>query len=406
MTVFLALATLMIVAAAAFLATPLLRRPRTSPGGIDRSAANLAILGDQLSELEHERDEGSLTDQDFTQAKAELQRRLLDEVKAESPPATSAIAASDARPSRKTAIALIVLLPLIALGGYGLLGNPRALDPEATRPPVRVTAGQIEEMVKKLEDKLKQNPGDSKGWVMLARSYKAMGRFGESAAAYEKAGALVDGDPILLADYAEALAMSGEGFQGKPTELINKALALSPEDPQALLLAGAAAGERRDFKAAVGYWERVLPVLEPGSEEAEALAAAIAQAKSAGDGRQNNPAAKGPAISGTVSLPAKLASRLKPGDALFVFARADGGKGMPLAVIRTTADKLPLDFRLDDSMALPGGEKLSSATRLTIEARITRSGTAETASGDLFGRQGGIKPGTGGIRLVIDKVVP
>jgi cytochrome c-type biogenesis protein CcmH len=136
-------------------------------------------------------------------------------------------------------------------------------------------------MVAKLAERLKQNPDDPKGWVMLARSYKAMGRYPEAAEAYGKGMSLVEKEPVLLADYAEMLAITGDGFRGKPTELIDKALKLAPDDPQILLLAGAAAGERRDFRAAVQYWEKVLPQLEPGSEEAEALGAALAQAREA-----------------------------------------------------------------------------------------------------------------------------
>lgn len=273
MTTFIALATLLIVVAAIPLALPLLRRPRSEASGTDRQAANLAIFRDQLAELEHERNEGSLSAADFEQAKTELQRRLLEEAS----PAQQG--GKEAAPARKTAILVILMLPLIGLGGYGLLGNPKALDPANTRPQERMSAEQIEGMVAKLADRLKQNPDDPKGWIMLARSYKMMGRYPEAAEAYSHAQSLVEQDPGLLADYAEMLAISGNGFKGKPTELLNKALKLSPEDPQVLLLAGAAAGERRDFKAAVAYWEKVMPQLEPGSEEAQALGAAIEQAK-------------------------------------------------------------------------------------------------------------------------------
>jgi cytochrome c-type biogenesis protein CcmH len=275
MTTFIALATLLIVAAAIPLAIPLLRQRQVTAEHNDRQAANLAIFRDQLSELEHERNEGSLSTSDFEQAKTELKRRLLEETQ------TTAAPGKEAAPAKKTALILIVLLPLLALGGYGLLGNPKALDPANRQPAPRVTADQIEGMVAKLAERLKQNPDDPKGWVMLARSYKAMGRYPEAAEAYGKGMSLVEKEPVLLADYAEMLAITGDGFRGKPTELIDKALKLAPDDPQVLLLAGAAAGERRDFRAAVQYWEKVLPQLEPGSEEAEALGAALAQAREA-----------------------------------------------------------------------------------------------------------------------------
>ncbi len=274
MTTFLALATLLVVATAFFLALPLLRRPRT-PTGADQSAANLAIFRDQLAELEHERDEGSLTAAAFEQAKAELQRRLLEEVQ------PTAQAGRESAPSRKAALAVVVIVPLLGLAGYAHLGTPAALDPANTQPQHRVTAGEIEGMVEKLAQRLRQNPDDAKGWVMLARSYKMLGRYAESAEAYGKGFALVENEPALLADYAEMLAISGNGFAGKPTELLDKALKLAPEDPQVRLLAGAAAGERGDFAIAATHWEKALVGVEPGSEEAAAITAAIAQAREA-----------------------------------------------------------------------------------------------------------------------------
>ena len=273
MTTFIALATLLVVVATIPLVLPLLRQRGTATDAADRQAANIAILRDQMAELEHDRSEGSLSDADFEQAKKELQKRLLEEARPEG------TTTRETSPSRKTALIILILLPLMGLGGYGLLGSPQALDPANRQPAPKVTADQIEGMVAKLAARLKENPDDPKGWLMLARSYKMLGRYPESAEAFDKAMPLVEKDGALLGEYAEILAITRDGFKGKPTELINKALKLAPEDPQILLLAGAAAGERGDFKAAVSYWEKVAPQLEPGSEEAEALAAALAQAR-------------------------------------------------------------------------------------------------------------------------------
>jgi len=123
---------------------------------------------------------------------------------------------------------------------------------------------------------MKDNPDDEKGWIMLARSYKTLGRLQEAADAYAKGGKLLQENAALLTDYAETLASLGEGrFAGKPTQLINQALKLNPQEPQALILAGVAAGEREDYKAAIGYWERLLPMVEPGSEEETSLKEAL-----------------------------------------------------------------------------------------------------------------------------------
>ncbi|MDE2440076.1 MAG: c-type cytochrome biogenesis protein CcmI [Betaproteobacteria bacterium] len=263
MTLFAIFATLLILVVAAFVLPPLWLGLRVPKSRADRKTANLAILRDQLAELEREKMEGSLADADFEQAKRELQRRLLEEVE----PAPDETAPASHAPTRKTAIAILLLLPILGLLGYRLLGNPRALDPEQTVAPPAMTQDQIEGMVAKLAERLKANPDDPKGWLMLARSYKSMGRYSEAADAFGKAGQFVDDNPDLLASYAETIAMAeGKGLRGKPTQLIEKALKIDPKHAHSLFLAGAAAMESGDNKKGIAYWEALLPQVEPGSE--------------------------------------------------------------------------------------------------------------------------------------------
>ena len=265
-------------------------------------------------------------------------------------------------------------------------------------------------MVAGLVEKLRKNPGDGQGWVMLARSYKVLERFSEAADAYSHAGALVAQDATLLADYADVLSRSqGGNLQGKPAELVERALRIDPEEPQALLLAGAAAADQQQFAAAVDYWGRLLAQLQPGSEEAASLEAAIAKAREiATQGASGKPgkAAIAGAVSGEVTLSGKLAGQVKPDDVLFVFARAEEGPRMPLAAMRATVADLPLRFRFDDSMALAGGKKISDFKVVSVEARIAKAGKAQSSRGDLFGTLQSVKPGSQNLRLLIDQVQP
>lgn len=399
MTAFLIAAALLVAAVIALLLPPLLRTPRSS-GRTDQSEANLAILRDQLAELERERRDGSLAEADFTQAKSELQRRLLEEMPAPTAPTTA-----DGG-GRQTALALLVLIPLAAAAGYALLGDPRALDP--LQRQARIAPAQIEAMLDGLVDKLQKNPDDPQGWVMLARSYKVLERFPEAAQAYERAAALVNQDPALLADYADVLAQTqGGSLQGRPGELIERALRINPREPQALLLAGAAATDRQQFAAAADYWSRLLELVEPGSEEAKALTAAIGKAREFATSQAGGSAKPGAgAVSGEVTLSGKLAGSVQPGDVLFVFARAEEGPRMPLAARRASVADLPLRFEFDDSMALAGGKKISDFATIRIEARIARAGQAQSSSGDLFGTLSGVKPGSRNLRVLIDQVQP
>lgn len=278
MTQFALFATLMIVVVAAFILPPLWLGLRAPKSEINRKELNLAIFRDQLATLEREKGEGTLSEADFAQTKREVQRRLLEEVEPEAK-APQASAANHG-PSRKIAIALLLLMPTLALVGYSLLGNPKALDPTQTAAPQKMTAEQINSMVAKLAERLASNPDDLKGWLMLARSYKNMGRYEESAAAFAKADKLVNEDPDLLANYAETIAMAnGKGLKGKPIELIEKALKLDPKHPHSLFLAGAAAMEAGDNKKGIAYWESLLPQVEAGSEIDQMLRSGIDKMK-------------------------------------------------------------------------------------------------------------------------------
>ncbi|WP_412478637.1 c-type cytochrome biogenesis protein CcmI [Azonexus sp. IMCC34839] len=278
MTQFFIFALLLVAVVAAFIVPPLWRKPRQNASNAERKQANLAIFRDQLAELDRELAEGSLSEADHAQAKAELQRRLLEEVDSDETGGNVASAA----PSRKLAITLVVLLPILGLLGYGVLGNPRALDPTQTVAQPKMTPEQINAMVAKLAERMQANPDDMQGWMMLGRSYKTLGRYEDAAQAYAKAEKAMD-DPDVLASYAETIAMAeGKGLKGKPTQLIEKALKIEPNHGHSLFLAGAAAMERGDRKAGIAYWEALLPQVEPGSEIDQMLRSGIDKMKAGG----------------------------------------------------------------------------------------------------------------------------
>ena len=399
------IAALLLVVVLVIILRPLLRSEKSTAedealASSDQREANLDIYREQLADLEHDRVEGSLAEADYLAARGELQRRLLDEVQPDSGVRLK-------RGGRGAAYVLLLALPLLSVAGYLILGRPQALDPASTQP--RMNEQQIDSMLVQLEQKLKAKPDDHKGWVMLARSYKVLGRFAEAAQAYSHGGPLLEGDSTLLADYAEVLAQANRKFDGKPMELIAAALKIDPAEPQALFLAGAAASERRDFAAVVDYWGRLLPQLEAGSEEAKSLGEAVDKARAIVEGKVGTaePTAQAPeTVSGEVALSGKVAAQAKPDDLLFVFARPDEGSRMPLAVVRAKVADLPLQFSFDDSMALSGGQKISDLGTISIEARVAKAGKAQSSSGDLFGIVKGVKPGPRDVKVVIDQVQP
>jgi cytochrome c-type biogenesis protein CcmH len=404
---FIVIAALAAAAAVFWLLRPLLARDAQARAAIDRTQTNLAILRGQLAELDAELARGAISAAEHAESKAELERRVLEE--------TTAAAAAGAPPrrgGRALAGALGVALPLAAAGLYLALGEPGALDPQA-----RVAAGhseqpsrqEIEAMVARLDQRLQSEPDNVEGWAMLARSYFLMQRYADSVRAYERLAQLLPQEPGVLADYADALAMrDGRRLTGRPLELVLRALALDPNHPKALAMAGSEAFDRKDYKTAVQYWERLHAVLPADSEFAANVAASIAEARTAG-GLGPAPAAKGaapPSVQGTVQLAPALAGKAAPTDAVFVFARAVDGPRAPLAVLKLQVKDLPAQFSLDDSLAMAPQFALSKFDAVTIGARVSKSGRAEPSAGDLEGATGAVKVGARGVIVTIDRVVP
>lgn len=401
-------AALLVCATLVFLLWPFRRRPASAE--FSRQQLNTAIYRDQFAELERDRAEGTLAQADYDQARAELQRRLLEDTQAANTPAAGAYA------SRAVPVALGLALPLGAVLLYLLIGTPAALNPAAN--PQRMEQHDIERMVGDFAAKLEKEPGNYKGWVMLARSYKAMGRFPEAVRAYERTGPLLDESAELIVDYADALAASSGGFTAKVNALIDKALRIDPANAQGLWMRGTAAFEAGRYATAAADWERLLAQLEPGSEDAQTVAANISEARQKGGLKASTPtpapkvgagttaktASANAFVKGRVEVAPALAGKVPAGGVLMVVARPNDGSRMPVAVWRARAADLPLAFTLDDSLAMNPERKLSQFAEIQIEARISSSGQAVPQPGDLYGPPQTVKLGAQNIPLKIDQV--
>lgn len=442
MTVFWAVAALFLLGALLMLLPALLQ-----PGaqGVSLASANLAVHRDQLREAAHDLATGVLDADHLAQTRREIQRRVLDD--------SAASPAADVSPAaaRRTAWLLGLLIPLGSVLTYLQLGNPQAVVPTLASAPTdrhSVTPEQIQKMVAALGERLKAQPDDAEGWLMLGRSYTALGRYRDAATALRRAQALVPPDATLLADLADVVGMgNNRRLAGEPARLVQQALDLDPRHVKALALAGSVSFEARDFAGARRHWGQLLAVLPAGAPMARSVQANIAEAAqleaggplaagpgggsaggggggggAGGNGSGNGssagggaalavaaaPAAAGTAsaISGQVVLSPALASRVAAGDTLFIFARASQGPRMPLAILRRPADGQPADFTLDDAMAMAPNLKLSGFAQVVVGARISRSGNAMPQPGDLVGQSEPVAPGAQGLRIVIDRVQP
>ncbi len=392
---------------------------------------SLSNLKTQLAHLKGLFESGVLPEAQYVEGKAVLERRILDSVLSG---AVEQVAPKAAQPATaklpKTMLfGLGVVVVAIAAAGYWWKGSPAlasangsvstatgAPDAAAGAATHTTSFDQIAAMTEKLSARLKEQPQDAEGWAMLARSYSVLGRHPEALVAYEKALALRKDDAMLVADYADSLAVKNGGqLDGEPMKQVERALKLEPRNLKALFLAGTHAFNRKDYKLAVKHWQTAVQAgpaedpfvkqIEPGLAEARQLAGLPPLASPLRETGMKDTATGGATVSGTVSLSAALAKQVQADDTVFVFARpADGGR-MPLAILRKQVKDLPLQFVLDDSMAMSPANTLSGAKQVVVSARVSKSGNAMPQPGDLTGQSTAVSVGTNGLAIDIKDVV-
>jgi cytochrome c-type biogenesis protein CcmH len=414
------IATVVCVVVALAFVLPALLRTRVAAGKAARRDVNIAVYRDQLKELEGDRANGLIPEDQFQTTKLELEARLADDalgVDAAPEPARES--------NRRLGYALAGILPVAAFGLYFWLGNPTSLieiaaAPTRSEPKLNPNAPMrehdIQKMVQQAEAKVKANPKDGDAWAILAKTYAAMGRWPESWKSYQFAIDLLPENAALLSGQAEALAvLNGRVLQGRPMELVNRALELDPNDIKGLELAGFNAFQEKNFAQAATYLQnlhRQLPPEAPFAKnilaainEAQRLAAGGAPANLAEQGAPAAPPASSVTIRGSLEITPELKARLAQNDVIFLFARPVQG-GPPVAAVRGPAIRLPMDFELSDRLAMNPDNLLSQHKEVVLVARVSKSGGPMAQPGDLEGSVSGVKVGAAGVTIVIDKLVP
>ena len=358
------------------------------------------------------------------------------------------------RPSRKLWLAVSGFVLVFGLIGYVWRGShagfkvaPGESGAVATAPdPAQLAElAKFEALLSQLEERMKAQPDNAEGWTMLGRAYSALERHADALAAFKRSMALRPGDAQALVDVADGMAnVNQRSLAGEPEKLVQQALVIAPTNPKALAMAGSIAYSRDDFKAAVGHWALALTGAEPGSAFADQLQQGLAEARqragllvsadatvaatqataisaanpagggtalSAGAGSGPAPAASAVAaglavVTGRVSLSAALKAQAAPDDLVFIFARAPVGSRMPLAILRKRVRDLPVDFVLDDSLAMSPAARLSGAQQVVVGARISKSGQAMPQPGDLQGLSATVAVGSRDLRIEINEPVP
>ncbi|BCU06289.1 c-type cytochrome biogenesis protein CcmI [Allochromatium tepidum] len=430
MIIFWILAGLLLALSLVFVLAPLVRPtpPDTAPG---QDRLNLEVFQQRLKELDADLEAGFLDKEQYDAARRDLERELLYDLDG----AETAAAARSSSAFSRWAMALIltIIVPAATVLAYLELGRTDLIDQRqaaAMADSPNAKAASLEELVQQLEKRLEQEPANIDGWMMLSRTYLAMGRLNAGVKAMERAYTLAPNEVELKIAYAEVLGLADpdKSLLGRPAELIAEALTLEPTNSNARWFSGLVAFQRGQYQAARTTWQSILDELDPASEEAGNLrkmmdeaqrrAGVPAETASATSSETTAPetaptsqaasqADSQASLTVAVSLDPSLSDRVSPEDTVFVFARAVQGPPMPLAVQRLQAKDLPATVTLDDSQAMNPALRLSAFEQVRVGARISKSGEATPQSGDLFGESGPVqRDAQTDVQIRIDQVRP
>ena len=423
-------------AATASLALPLLigSRRASSDTAVTDDARRLAVYRDRRAEIESERDAGRLTDEEARRALDEL----IDDAAIQLPASGQDAAPGASAPRRlgRAHAALIGLLaalvvPVAALTVYADLGSPAVVGMDRAALRSEMSPQSLAQSLKELQDRVRKSPDDGEAWALLGQAQSLSGDHAGAANSFERASALMPREAWLIAAQAEEIMRSqGGSFAGKPVQLLERALAIDPNDTKSVALMGAAQYRLGNREAALVYMRRLAQGMPPGSRESQHIGELIARIESeiggapaqapaagprgpmAGAASPGTSAAPAPAqasaetVTGTVDIDPALKAQVPAGATLFVLARGTDGSPIPIAAQRLRVDGWPVAFQLGDAQAMNPARLLSQAGMVTIEARISRSGAAGRQSGDPFGVSAQVKPGTRDLALRIDRQVP
>lgn len=384
----------MLLVAIAMLVLPLLKVRKSH--SIAAKASNIQLHTEKLEELDVDLQEGRINQVDYKIARQELDRELLEDIPAESQETAAQHYTAEAKKNPALALAIAVFIPALSLLVYMQLGMHADAEQESAEVENKVAS--IAEMVVQLEQYLKENKGEFKDWVMLGRTYKHLGRYGESANAYTTAGTY-ESNPQVMLEHAEVLALvNNQQFNDEARELVLKALALAPDNVNTILFAGVVESQFGNYRESIDYLSRLAQEAAQDAEVNKTVRFYISQARqqliAAGEEvatidellppSQNVPVNL-VSLQVSVDVSEEIRKNFSATDTVFVYAKALQGPKMPLAAMRLTLADLPATVVLDDSMGMVEGMNLSAFKQVVVSARISKAGTAIAKSGDYIG---------------------
>ncbi len=427
---------LLLLLAIGLLVYPLLRaRENTS---IAYKDSNLKINEEKIKELDVDLQEGRIDHDSYKLAREELDRELLIDIPLENQQTAAQHYTGTAKRHPALALMVAVFVPMMALLLYLELGMHSASEESFVAEQSQQRSQEkempsVEEMTRTLEAKIEKEGGTVKEWTMLGRAQKYLGKYELAAKAFAVALEKDSGNAQLMLESAEMIALTNkQTFIPEARDLVLKAYALEPGNPNALWFAGVAEYQHGNYRQAIEHLTTLLPLaageedvmssiisivtksreqLIARGEEVPELSALLGIEAKAADAVQPDDqtvaVASGTRLQVAVDISADVREKFTASDIIFVYAKAKQGPRMPLAAQRMTLAELPAEIILDDSMAMVEGMNLSAFEQLVVSARVTKSGSAIAQSGDYIGRiDVDSNTANAPLNIIIDTVVP
>ncbi|MEH6629194.1 MAG: c-type cytochrome biogenesis protein CcmI [Halopseudomonas aestusnigri] len=242
---------------------PLMTTAKNAPANTAES--DLAVYKDQLKEIERDLNAGNLGESQADTARIEIQRRILNTSQEQS-------ASTKGTPLSASTIKFIVgfltiSFPLAGIILYLELGQPgvpsmplaeRNIAAERSAIAQQQNSSRNEEMMglaQKLEERLKSDPTNLEGWMLLGSTYVEIGAYSKAEGAFRQAMENTPPSAMVYGAVAEMIVAQTEGqVSSEALSLFQKSLELDPTDPRGLFYSGLALSQAGENDNALKFW--------------------------------------------------------------------------------------------------------------------------------------------------------
>jgi len=397
MTAFLLFSLLLLILALLFIVVPLWRfQPiEKAEDGEIRRQKNIDVYEHGLSELEKDKQEALLQEEDYDRLKTELQRSFLRDMEDEDHRQKGGIAA----PKKLVPLLGLLFVPIFSYAVYEMIGSARDLElPEILEALTAAETPEAQEelfvsLADFLQSRLERREDDIQNGYMLGTLYLELEQYDDAITTFQGMTDIMEDGPdkaTVLGQLVQSMYLANESQLSPPIQqVIDETLAMNPNEFAVMSLLAIESFINQDFRGAITYWRRQLMQLDGNSQQAYVIRERIAQVEAVlptlaedSSDTEESENVEGPSVTLVVNLDESVLELVDDSMRLFIYARSPEFP-MPLAAVNLVQPQYPFEITLTDAHAMMPAARLSSAENVYVGARLSRSGSAIAQSGDI-----------------------